>query len=57
MFLILVMMLYLKHAYCSSNEICQENSTGSVPESVHERMLFEENSNIEIESGESDDSR
>ena len=57
MFLILVMMLYLKHAYCSSNEICQENSTGSVPESVHERMSFEENSNIEIESGESDDSR
>ena len=31
-------------------------STGSVPQSVHETMSFEENSDIEIESGESDNS-
>ena len=37
--------------------MCQENSTGSVPQSVHERISFEENSDIEIESDESDDSR
>ena len=36
--------------------MCQENSTVSVPQCVHERMSSEENSDIEIESGESDDS-
>ena len=36
--------------------MCQENSTGSVPQSVHERMSSEESSDIETESGDSDDS-
>ena len=36
--------------------MCHENRTGSVPQSVHETMSFEENSDIEIESGKSENS-
>ena len=36
--------------------MCHENSTRSVPQSVHETMSFEENYDIEIESGESENS-